>query len=198
MPVNTQCLPNPGKCRPLKSTSRGCEKEIILPRSLCVLLFSFQKESFSTEVYSHLRGDTHHWEEIWALGSTWKERATSQELGFWLWRDFGHSLLLIGAVKRICECERTCLCEFEPYLKCENTSRINVRLQYVWKELRGNLHPQVLLYTPHEGKKYWADSRRWLSVCAGVHFGVNFMTHPGEIRLEGFFTWSKTKEAAAI
>lgn len=45
-----------------------------------------------------------------------------------------------------------CWCEFEPYLECENTSRINVRLQYVWRELRGNLHPQVLLYAPHEGK----------------------------------------------
>ncbi len=95
--------------------------------------------------YSPLGGSLGTWLDM-------KREGNRPRVGIWLRRRFGHSLLLIGAVKRICECERMCLCEFEPYLKCENTSRINVRLQYVWRELRGNLHPQVLLHTTHEGK----------------------------------------------
>lgn len=50
----------------------------------------------------------------------------------------------------MCLCVRVYVCVFETYLKCENTSQINVRLQYVRRELRGNLHPRVLLLTPHE------------------------------------------------
>lgn len=38
---------------------------------------------------------------------TWlhmKREGSQPRVGIWLWQDFGHSLLLIGAVKRICVC----------------------------------------------------------------------------------------------
>lgn len=39
------------------------------------------------------------------------------------------------------------------YSKCENMSRINVRLLYVWGELRGNLPPEGLSLHPMERAK---------------------------------------------
>lgn len=60
-------------------------------------------------------------------------------------------------------------------LKCENVAGINVSLLYVvcvcvkGGLLRGNLHPEVFLRTLHEG---YPQCR------------FNFMTDPGEIRLE--------------
>lgn len=101
--------------------------------SLQISLLSFP---FSAVVRPHLHTDTHPWEEVWALGSTWKERATGQELWFGPDGTKDTASFLIGAVKRVWVCERVCVCaSFEPYLKCENTSRINVRLQYVWRDL---------------------------------------------------------------
>lgn len=80
-----------------------------------------------------------------------EEKGKWPRVGIWLWQDFGHSLLFNWRFEKNLVWERMCLCvcEFEPYLKCENASGINVRLQYVWRELRGNLHPRVLLYAPH-------------------------------------------------
>lgn len=73
---------------------------------------------------------------------TWfhmKRKGNLPRVGIWLRQDFGHSIVLIGTVKKNLVCESMCLCEYGPYLKRENTSRINVRLQYAWRELRGNL-----------------------------------------------------------
>lgn len=63
--------------------------------------------------------------------------------------------------------------------------------------LRGNLHPRVCLYTPHEDKRL-ADSCWWLSVSADVRSGVDFMTHTGEIWLLKYFSEPKLKETGAI
>lgn len=148
------------------SLEETSEKEMCPQRSLCVLLFSFRRVVFSSSLspprqrYSPQGGSLGTWQHI-------KREGSWPRVGIWLQPDFGHGLRLIGAVKRtrLCVCERMCLCECEPYLKCENTSRINVRLQYVWRELRGNLHLLVLLDTPHEGKKKLLSWRPPMTIC---------------------------------
>lgn len=138
-------------------TSQGDEWKGNFHTEVVICLIVFSTERFSAVVYPHLRKD--HPRLGGSLG-TWlhmKREGSRPRVGIWLWQDFGHSLLLIGAVKRICVCAWEKVFVWIQVLlkvwkhikdKCQTTVG-------VWGgggELRGNLHPRVVLYTPHEGK----------------------------------------------